>query len=132
MQAGERFFEFCQREVPLAAVGEQFVALFEIFVDEHQLREFDGASSGEDFIMLHRPGAACQRKSEQRMVQQSMDHSFHLSFSHQGARKVGPFLSTQHQKLYTKNAIFTTATGEFPTLAVRGGDFSKGKVIRRL
>ena len=127
MQAGERFFEFCQREVPLAAVGEQFVAGFEIFVDEHQLRELDGAPSGEGFIMLHRPGAACQCKDEQRMVQQFTDHSFHLSFSHQGGRKVGPFLSTQHQKLYTKNPIFTTATGEFPTMAVRAGRFLERK-----
>ena len=86
MQAGERFFEFCQREVPLAAVREQLVAGFEIFVDEHQLREFDGALRRERLVMLHGAGTAYQGESEQPYDQEPTEHhSFNLSFSHQSA-----------------------------------------------
>ena len=82
MHAGERFLEFFEREVPPAALGKQFVALCEIFVDERQLGEFDGAPGRECFIVLHRPGAACQPSGEQPNDQEVTDHSFNLSFGY--------------------------------------------------
>jgi hypothetical protein len=66
MHPGDGFLEFFEREMPFAAVGEELVSLVKIFVDECKLREFDGAPSGEGFIMLDRPGAARQRKQHGR------------------------------------------------------------------
>ena len=123
MHAGERFLEFFEREMPPAALGKQFVALCKIFVDEHQLGEFDGAPGRECFIVLHRPSAASQHKGEQPDDQRVTDHSFSL-FLVSAAAKLGLFLSTQHRKVYTKNVIFTTAAGEFSSVALQTKDFS--------
>jgi hypothetical protein len=38
-------------------------------------------------------------------------------------------LSTQHRKVYMKNLLFTTATGEFYSVALRTSDFSQLKTI---
>lgn len=74
MHTGKRLREFLEREVSPAAFGKQFVAFCEIFVDEHLLGEFDGAPGRECFIMLHRPGAACQQKGEEPDDQAVTDH----------------------------------------------------------
>ena len=79
MHSGKRFLEFFRRKMPPAARGKQFVALGKIFVDEHQLREFDGSPTREFFIVLYRPGATCQHQVEQADDQEVTDHSLSLT-----------------------------------------------------